>query len=163
MVRTLYTALHFSFRISESAARHDAGTRVSSRLRTGSLDRAGGMGGGGESFGWLRTQADVAVLIDVRVEARRAERHLRRLERVARWELQQELEGQALVHLRTDGREGREVSTHRSQQGRRRRRLRPAATRHQHARRAHRSGGGHCRHGERLMSSHRRRRRVVPW
>ena len=46
-MRTLYTALHFSFRISESAARHDAGTRVSSRLRTGSLDRAGGMGGGG--------------------------------------------------------------------------------------------------------------------
>ena len=78
--------------------------------RAGDEEREGGGGGGsgapGGGSGRRRgarlqdIEADVAVLVDVRVEARRHEGDLRRLVRVARRELERQLELHVLVHLR---------------------------------------------------------------
>lgn len=48
-------------------------------------------------------EADIAVLVDVWMEARREEGHLGRLIGVARRELERELEGQPLIHLTQRG------------------------------------------------------------
>ena len=122
MVRTLYTADHFSCgRHKEGEKEGSAGwtgacassMRGLARLETPCHVRSVRVGAFSAWGAWVRgtcledVEADVAVLVHVGVEAWRDERHLRRLVRVAGGELERELEGEPLVHLFTVKRRGR--------------------------------------------------------
>ena len=104
MVRTLYAAVHFSC----ERRRRRAGDEERER-EGGGRGGSGAPGGGSGRRRGARLQdieADVAVLVDVRVEARRHEGDLRRLVRVARRELERQLELHVLVHLQERGERG---------------------------------------------------------
>ena len=93
IVRTLYTADHFS--CAQGAQSVSGGPPWPARGRGGSVR--------GAVAHLQDVQADVAVLVHVRVEARRVECHLRRLVRIARWELESELVRVALIDLGVAG------------------------------------------------------------